>query len=97
MSVAPSPIVIRALADTYTEAQLRADLELALAALTAEKDNVVLTSLQFVDGGGQGQYVEGNPERVVTLLQLALDYQANGDTAAPLSSSFNFGTRRTTT
>ena len=97
MAGSPSPLVIKGLASAYNAATLQAARTEAAAALLAEKDLVVLESISMEGGGGSGRALEGNPERVMALIQAALDYQTNNDASPAMASAMRFNARRVET
>lgn len=94
--MAVSETVIRAYLRIYDEAQLTEALAQALSDRTA---GVLVTQVNFQDGGGSGHPISGDPNEVIEILELCLQ-RLDDDTIKgppPLASSLNFATRRSET
>lgn len=94
--------VSRSVIDAYKRLYTRAQLETALRkALDDRASGVLVTQVNFQDGGGSGQMIGGDPNEVIEILEAVLKVLDAGDgaTTAPpgLMSSVNFSTRRTET
>ncbi len=89
--------MVKAVAAANTKEELETARGEAAAAVLAEKDLVVLESASMEGGGGSGRAIEGNPERVLAVIQAALDYKANNDNPVGMASAMQFGTRRSQT
>ena len=94
--MAVSPIVISAYQRRFTRAQLEAALDQALNDLAS---GVRLTQVNFQDGGGSGQVIEGDPTELVEILELALRAVESGVAASQggLAAGVNFSCRRVET
>lgn len=90
--MAVSRTVIAAYKRCYTEAQLEEALRIAL---NDRASGVLITQVNFQDGGGNGQAISGDPNEIIEILELALQETEAGTIAnKPLSSRINFNTRR---
>jgi hypothetical protein len=94
--VAFSETVISAYLRLYSSADLRAAL---LQALNDRASGVLVTQVNFQDGGGAGQPISGPPNELIEILETCLqrldDPSATGQ--KPLAAAINFSTRRSET
>lgn len=88
--------VIAAYKRIYTKDQLTAALTQALNDRAA---GVVVTQVNFQEGGGSGQMIQGDPNEIIEILEIALAELDNERTPGPgpLATVANFSTRRTET
>lgn len=95
--MAVSETVIAAYLRCYTPAELRSAL---MIALNDRASGVLVTQVNFQDGGGSGQMISGDPNEVIEMLELCLQ-RLDDPTAAsgkkPIASALNFATRRSET
>lgn len=96
--MAVSRTVILAYKRLYSRPQVEAALRQALADRAA---GVLVTQVNFQDGGGSGQMIGGDPNEVIEILELtlqAMEADENGPAGPPgLASSVNFSLRRSET
>lgn len=93
--MAVSSIVIRGYQRIYT----KPELELALrTALNDRASGVIVTQVNFQDGGGSGQVIQGDPNELIEILTLAIEgYDSGSVSSPPLAGAVNFGPRRSET
>jgi hypothetical protein len=94
--VAVSETVIAAYLRIYTPAQLTAALT---TALNDRASGVLVTQVNFQDGGGSGQMITGDPNEIIEILELCLQRIDDPSQAAkkPLAAGMNFSSRRSET
>jgi len=94
--VAVSETVIAAYQRIYNPAELRSALGIAL---NDRASGVLVTHVNFQDGGGSGQMISGDPNEIIEILEICL--QRIDDPAAatkkPLAAKMNFSPRRSET
>lgn len=79
----------------YTPAELKSALA---QALNDRASGVVVTQINFQDGGGAGQVISGDPNEVIETLELCLQRLEGRDNGPkPLAAGMNFSTRRSET
>jgi hypothetical protein len=91
-----SSTVIAAYRRVYTRSQLEQAL---LQAVQDRSSGVLVTQVNFQEGGGSGQPIGGDPNEVIEIMELCLQ-EIDGDRATgpqPLSSVVNFSARRSET
>ena len=94
--------VSRSVVDAYKRRFTRAQIEAALdQALADRASGVLVTQVNFQDGGGSGQMIGGDPNEVIEILETVLKVLDAGEAATTsppgLVSAANFSTRRTET
>lgn len=94
--MAVSETVIAAYLRIYTAAELKSALAIAL---NDRATGVVVTQVNFSEGGGSGQMISGDPNEIIEILELCLQRvdDPTSKAAKPLSSVMNFSTRRSET
>lgn len=94
--MAASETIIAAYLRIYTPAELRTALGTALNDRAA---GVLVTQVNFAEGGGSGQVISGDPNEVIEILELCLQRIDNPTAATqkPLASVINFSPRRSET
>ncbi|MEO5712173.1 MAG: hypothetical protein ABIT37_01685 [Luteolibacter sp.] len=94
--MAVSETVIAAYIRCYNPAQLLAALNQALADRTA---GVLVTQVNFQDGGGSGVPITGDPNELIEILEICLQRTDNPEATGqkPISSVMNFNSRRSET
>lgn len=82
--------------DAYKRLYKKHELEQALrVALNDRASGVLVTQVNFQDGGGSGVPIQGDPNEIIEILELALKEIDSGQEAqTPLASGFNFSCRR---
>lgn len=90
--MAASETVIRAYLRIYSKAQLKEALAIAL---NDRASGVVVTQVNFSEGGGSGAPIQGSPNEIIEILELCLQ-RLDDPTATPppLASAMNFRNRR---
>lgn len=91
--MAVSRTVIAAYKRCYSKSQLEEALRIALH---DRATGVMMTQVNFQDGGGSGVPITGDPNEVIEILEIALQEMESGtaDGMQPLTSCINFSTRR---
>jgi hypothetical protein len=94
--VAVSETVIAAYLRIYTPAELNSALAIAL---NDRATGVLVTQVNFQDGGGSGQAISGDPNEIIEILELCLQRLENPAASAPkpLASRMSFRNRRSET
>jgi hypothetical protein len=83
--VAVNTIVVKALKETYTRAQLEEARAAAMADILA---GVQITQVTFEGGGATGRPISGDPAWLIEHLQSALDQITDPDLSAQPTSAF---------
>jgi hypothetical protein len=83
--VAVNQLVVKALKETYTSAQLE---EARMAAAADVLAGVQVTQVSFEGGGATGRPISGDPAWVLEHIQTAIDQLADGDLSAQPSCAF---------
>jgi len=89
--VAVSQTVISAYRRCYSKAQLEEALRIALH---DRATGVLVTQVNFQDGGGSGAPIAGDPNEIIEILEITLQQIERGTAGGPMNSAFNFNTRR---
>lgn len=90
--MAVSQLIIDAYCRRYSQSQLEAALDQALADYAS---GVKITQVNFQEGGGTGQMIQGDPGQLIEILEIALKQKAGASKGPPpLAHSVNFSTRR---
>jgi hypothetical protein len=93
--VAVSRTVIAAYKRCYSRSQLEDALRIALNDRAA---GVMVTQINFQDGGGSGVPITGDPNEIIEILELTLqEIESGTESRPPLAAGINFATRRTET
>jgi hypothetical protein len=94
--VAVSETVIAAYLRIYNPAELRAAL---VTALNDRASGVLVTQVNFQDGGGSGEVMSGDPNEIIEILELCLQRIDDPTQAAkkPLAAGMDFSKRRSET
>lgn len=93
--MAASQVVISAYIRLYSKSQLEAALRIALH---DRASGVVMTQVNFQDGGGSGTPIVGDPNEVIEILELALRQIEGGSTQPkPMMAAVQFNRRRSET
>ena len=94
--MAASETVISAYLRIYTPAELRSALSIAL---NDRASGVLVTQVNFSEGGGTGQMITGDPNEVIEILELCLQRLENPAQTGPkpMAAGMNFRTRRSET
>lgn len=83
--MAVNTLVVKALTQVYTQAQLETARETALADLIS---GVQITQVTFEGGGASGRPISGEPAYVLEHVQAAIDQLEDDTLAAQPSSAF---------
>lgn len=91
--MAVSRAVVSAYIRCYSETQLEEALRIALH---DRATGVLVTQVNFQDGGGTGTPIAGDPNEIIEILEFALRQIETGDThvAPPMVAAINFNRRR---
>ena len=94
--MAVSETVIAAYLRIYSQAELTSALS---TALNDRASGVLVTQVNFQDGGGSGQMITGDPNEIIEILELCLQRLDDPFQSArkPMAAGMNFGTRRSET
>ena len=94
--MAVSETVIAAYLRIYNPAELRSALS---TALNDRASGVLVTQVNFQDGGGTGTMITGDPNEIIEILELCLQRLDDPSQAArkPMAAGMNFRTRRSET
>lgn len=93
--MAVSETVIAAYLRIYSAAELTSALAIALNDRAA---GVIVTQVNFSEGGGSGQMIAGDPNEIIEIMEICLQRLDNpAAQAPPLASVINFRTRRSET
>lgn len=93
--MAVSRTVIAAYKRCYTQAELKTAL---MVALNDRAAGVLVTQVNFQDGGGSGTPISGDPNEIIEIMELCLQELESGEAAhKPLSTAINFNLRRSET
>lgn len=94
--MAVSRTVIAAYKSTYTLAELKGMLK---TALEERASGVLVTQVNFQDGGGSGQAMVTDPNEMIEILQIAISEIEDGAAAGPppMAGRITFRNRRSET